>query len=58
MNIPALLLYLVGLIIVIGSHVWLLIKKKLPQNMVVGHAVINLVAAGLIMIGYMMNTKK
>jgi len=57
MNIPALVLYILGLIIIIGSHVWLLIKGSLPQNDVVGHAIANLVAAGFIIIGYMLLTK-
>ena len=58
MNILALVLYLIGLAIVIGSHVWLLIKGSLPKNKVTEHSLANLLAAALIIIGYILNTRQ
>lgn len=45
------LLYIAGLAIVLGSHVYML-AAGVPQDQMTGHAVINLVAAGLLVMGW------
>ena len=45
-------LYLVGLVIVFGTHVYML-ALGLPPEQMAGHAIINLVAGVLLMAGWL-----
>lgn len=45
-------LYLLGFIIVVGSHIYM-ITAGLPADQMMGHAVINLVAAALLAAGWL-----
>lgn len=42
---------MIGWLIIVGTHVWILINKGLPENQSTMHAVINLVGAGLLYYG-------
>lgn len=44
--------YYIGLAIVVATHVYML-AAGLPANMMMGHAILNLVAAGLVAFGWM-----
>jgi len=45
-------LYLVGLVVVFGSHIYMLMGGVTPDQMM-GHAVVNLVAAVLLAAGWL-----
>ena len=45
-------LYLLGLVIVVGSHIYML-TAGVPADQMMGHAVINLVAAVLLAAGWL-----
>ena len=44
--------YYIGLAIVFATHLYML-AAGLPANMIMGHAILNLVAAGLVAFGWM-----
>lgn len=44
--------YYIGLAIVVATHLYMLVAG-LPANMMMGHAILNLVAAGLVAFGWM-----
>ena len=45
-------IYLIGLLLVILTHLYLLAKGVLPRSQVRGHALINLISAFMIAYGY------
>lgn len=45
-------LYSIGLLIVLGTHVYMLVAGLAPDQMV-GHAVLNLVAVGMLASGWL-----
>jgi hypothetical protein len=47
-------LYLVGILIVIGSHVWLLRVGHMADNVVKSHSYLNLIASALIIAGWLL----
>ena len=51
LNIVAYVLVAIGVVIVIGTHIWLITQGQLPRNQVVSHSVINIVGAVFIIVG-------
>ena len=54
LNITAYILVAIGVVIVIGTHIWLLMKGQLPRNQVVSHSVINIVGAIFIIVAWIL----
>jgi len=49
-------LYGIGLLIVVGSHIYMLVAG-LPEDQMIPHAIVNLVAAALLAFGWLKHTK-
>jgi len=54
LNITAYILVAIGIVIVIGTHIWLLMQGQLPRNQVVSHSVINIVAGVFIIVAWIL----
>jgi ammonia channel protein AmtB len=54
LNITAYILVAIGVVIVIGTHIWLLMQGQLPKNQVVSHSVINIVGAVFIIVAWVL----
>lgn len=49
-------LYGIGILIVVGSHIYMLVAG-LPDDQIVPHSLVNLVAATLLVFGWLKHTK-
>lgn len=58
MKYTALVLYLLGVLIVLGSHIWLLtLKTSMSEKERKYHAYINLLAVAMLVAGWVIQTR-